>query len=135
MPVERAVRPRCWPNLAPGRAPFCSTTTTTCSLPSRLSFGSRRPYAGEVRDGKFYARGVADDRGDLLARVLAMRAYQATLAPLPLRLRWLIEGEEEVGSPHLAPVVEHHADELQADWCAWEGAGATRRTCRGWSAA
>jgi acetylornithine deacetylase/succinyl-diaminopimelate desuccinylase-like protein len=89
--------------------------------PEPLELWDSPPYAGDVRDGKFYARGVADDRGDLLSRVLAIRAYQATIGELPLRIRWLIEGEEEVGSPHLEPVVEQHAEELRADWCAWEG--------------
>jgi acetylornithine deacetylase/succinyl-diaminopimelate desuccinylase-like protein len=42
---------------------------------------------------------------------------------LPLRIRWLIEGEEEVGSPHLGPIATAHAEELRADWCAWEGSG------------
>lgn len=75
--------------------------------PEPLDLWESPPYAGEVRDGRFYARGVADDRGDFLSRVLAIRAYQATIGELPLRLRWMIEGEEEVGSPHLAPVVLH----------------------------
>jgi acetylornithine deacetylase/succinyl-diaminopimelate desuccinylase-like protein len=39
---------------------------------------------------------------------------------LPLRIRWMVEGEEEIGSPNLAPAVEQHAEELRADWCAWE---------------
>ena len=91
--------------------------------PEPLELWESPPYAGAIRDGKFYARGVADDKGDLLARVQAIRAYQATVGPLPLRLRWLIEGEEEIGSPHLAPVVHAHADKLQADFCAWEGGG------------
>ena len=91
--------------------------------PEPLELWLSPPYAGAIRDGKFYARGVADDQGDLLARVQAIRAYQATRGPLPLRLRWLIEGEEEIGSPHLAPVVRAHADELRADFCAWEGGG------------
>ena len=86
--------------------------------PEPLELWDSPPYAGEVRDGRFYARGVADDRGDLLSRVLAIRAYKATIGELPLRIRWLIEGEEEVGSPNLAPVVEQHAEELRADWCA-----------------
>ena len=73
-----------------------------------------------MRDGKFYARGVADDRGDLLGRIQAVRAYQATLGALPLRLRWLVEGEEEISSPHLAKVVREHASEVRADFCAWE---------------
>lgn len=89
--------------------------------PEPLELWDSPPYAGEVRDGHFYARGVADDRGDLLSRVLAIRAYQATIGDLPLRIRWLVEGEEEVGSPHLGPIATEHADELRADWCAWEG--------------
>jgi acetylornithine deacetylase/succinyl-diaminopimelate desuccinylase-like protein len=89
--------------------------------PEPLELWESPPYAGEIRDGRFYARGVADDRGDFLSRVLAVRAYQATVGDLPLRLRWLVEGEEEVGSPNLTPVVEQHANELRADWCAWEG--------------
>ena len=81
------------------------------------------PFEPTIRDGKLYARGVADDRGDLQARIQAIAAYEATIGPLPLRLRWFIEGEEEIGSPHLAAVTEQHADALRADWCAWEGAG------------
>jgi acetylornithine deacetylase/succinyl-diaminopimelate desuccinylase-like protein len=88
--------------------------------PEPLELWDSPPYAGAIRDGKFYARGVADDRGDLLGRIQAVRAYQATVGPLPLRLRWLIEGEEEVSSPHLGPVVRANAAWLQADWCAWE---------------
>ncbi|MGI8587815.1 MAG: M20/M25/M40 family metallo-hydrolase [Chloroflexia bacterium] len=91
--------------------------------PEPLELWDSPPYAGEVRGGRFFARGVADDKGDLLARVQAIRAYQETVGPLPLRLRWLIEGEEEIGSPHLAPVVRAHADALRADFCAWEGGG------------
>jgi acetylornithine deacetylase/succinyl-diaminopimelate desuccinylase-like protein len=89
--------------------------------PEPLELWKSPPYAGDIRDGRIYARGVADDRADFLSRVLAVRAYLATVGDLPLRLRWLVEGEEEVGSPHLAPVVEQHASELRADWCAWEG--------------
>ncbi|HET9494903.1 MAG TPA: M20/M25/M40 family metallo-hydrolase, partial [Chloroflexia bacterium] len=91
--------------------------------PEPLELWDSPPYAGDVRDGRFYARGVSDDRGDLLSRVLAFRAYRATVGELPLRVRWMVEGEEEIGSPSLAPAVEQHADELRADWCAWESAG------------
>ena len=54
------------------------------------------------------------------------RPTRPTIGPLPLRLRWFIEGEEEIGSPHLASVTQDHADALQADWCAWEGGGLGR---------
>src|SRR5262249_7192058 len=55
--------------------------------PEPLELWDSPPYAGDVRDGRFYARGVADDRGDLLSRVLAIRAYKATVGELPLRVR------------------------------------------------
>jgi acetylornithine deacetylase/succinyl-diaminopimelate desuccinylase-like protein len=89
--------------------------------PEPLELWTTPPYSGDVRDGKFYARGVADDRGDLLSRVLAIRAYKATIGDLPLRIKWIAEGEEEVGSPHLATAVTQNADWLRSDWCAWEG--------------
>jgi acetylornithine deacetylase/succinyl-diaminopimelate desuccinylase-like protein len=88
--------------------------------PEPLDEWDSPPYAGDIRDGKFYARGVADDRGDLLARMQAVRSYQATRGPLPLTLRWLVEGEEEISSPHLGEVVRAHASHLRADFCAWE---------------
>ncbi len=88
--------------------------------PEPLELWDSPPYAGEVRDGKFYARGVADDRGDLLGRIQAIRAYESTIGALPLRLRWLIEGEEEITSPHLGDIVLTNASRLQADFCAWE---------------
>lgn len=91
--------------------------------PEPLELWDSPPYAGDIRDGKMYARGVADDRGDFLSRVLAVRAYQAAIGDLPLRLKWLVEGEEEISSPNLPPAVTEYADDLRADWCAWEGAG------------
>jgi acetylornithine deacetylase/succinyl-diaminopimelate desuccinylase-like protein len=88
--------------------------------PEPLELWDSPPYAGEVREGNFYARGVADDKGDLLGRIQAIRAYEATCGPLPLRIKWLVEGEEEVTSPHLAAVVRANRDRLRADFCAWE---------------
>jgi len=78
------------------------------------------PFDPQVRDGKLYARGVADNKGDLLARLQAVEAYQATMGRLPLRLTWIIEGEEEVGSPHLPAFAAEHAELLPADGCIWE---------------
>jgi acetylornithine deacetylase/succinyl-diaminopimelate desuccinylase-like protein len=79
------------------------------------------PFDPQVREGKLYARGVADNKGDLLARVQAIEAYRATLGGLPLKIKWVVEGEEEVGSPHLASFAAGHAALLIADGCLWEG--------------
>lgn len=81
------------------------------------------PYEAAVRDGKLYARGTSDDKGDTLARLQAVEVYRAVYGELPLRLKFFVEGEEEVGSPHLAPIAERHAELLRADGAIWEGGG------------
>ncbi|HWE64993.1 MAG TPA: M20/M25/M40 family metallo-hydrolase, partial [Chloroflexota bacterium] len=78
------------------------------------------PFEPTIRDGKMFARGVSDNRADLLARILATRVWQETLGALPLRLRWAIEGEEEVGSPSLKVAVQRYRELLAADGCLWE---------------
>jgi acetylornithine deacetylase/succinyl-diaminopimelate desuccinylase-like protein len=88
--------------------------------PDPLDEWNSPPFEPEVRDGRIYGRGVADDKGDLLCRLQAIEAYQATVGPLPLRVHFLVEGEEEVGSPHLGAFAEAHRDLLAADGCLWE---------------
>ena len=78
------------------------------------------PFAPTVRDGKLFARGVSDDKGDFMARIHAVEVYRAVHGELPFRFKFFIEGEEEVGSPHLAPVAVAHADILRSDGCLWE---------------
>ncbi|HSJ58307.1 MAG TPA: M20/M25/M40 family metallo-hydrolase [Anaerolineae bacterium] len=88
--------------------------------PDPLDEWESPPFEPVIRDGRIYGRGVADDKGDLLCRLHAIEAYQQAVGPLPLRLLFLIEGEEEVGSPHLVPFAGKHRDLLQADGCLWE---------------
>ncbi len=87
------------------------------------------PFEPTMRDGRLYARGVADDKGDLLCRLQAIEAYLTTQGPLPLQIRFVVEGEEEVGSPHLAAFAEGNPHLLEADGCLWETGSkdATRR--------
>ena len=88
--------------------------------PEPLDLWASDPFAAEVRDGKVFARGVADNRGDVMARIQAVEAYRAAVGELPIKVKFLIEGEEEIGSPSLAAFVERHRDPLQADGCLWE---------------
>jgi acetylornithine deacetylase/succinyl-diaminopimelate desuccinylase-like protein len=88
--------------------------------PDPLDLWQTDPFDPQVRDGKLYARGIADNKGDLMARIQAVEAYQAALGPLPLKVKWFLEGEEEVGSPHLAPFAAEHTELLAADGCIWE---------------
>jgi acetylornithine deacetylase/succinyl-diaminopimelate desuccinylase-like protein len=78
------------------------------------------PFEPTERDGHLYGRGVSDNKGNLMARLQAIEAYRETFGELPLRIRVLFEGEEEIGSPHLGGFVDRFADALRADGCIWE---------------
>jgi len=88
-----------------------------------LDLWNSPPFEPTVRDGKLYARGVSDNKGEIATRLAAIRALLATDGELPITIRWIVEGEEEVGSPHFADLAEQYADLLRADGCLWEGAG------------
>lgn len=79
------------------------------------------PFEPTVRNGKLYARGAADNKADLVARLSALQIFQETIGPLPLRLLYVIEGEEETGSQHLFRFATENGALLgQADGCLWE---------------
>jgi acetylornithine deacetylase/succinyl-diaminopimelate desuccinylase-like protein len=84
---------------------------------------STPPWQPTLRDGMLYGRGIADDKGELLARIHAVEAWQATFGALPLRVRFLIEGAHEIGSPGLAQIVAANRDRLTAGACLSEGTG------------
>ncbi|TME74177.1 MAG: M20/M25/M40 family metallo-hydrolase [Chloroflexi bacterium] len=88
--------------------------------PDPLDEWKTGPFEPTERDGHLFARGVSDNKGNLMARLQAIEAYRATLGELPLRVRVLYEGEEEIGSEHLAEFVKRNADRLRADGCIWE---------------
>ena len=73
------------------------------------------PFAPEVRDGRMYGRGSSDNKGQHLAQLLAIRAMLATRGELPVNVKVLVEGEEEIGSPHLADLVRANRELLRAD--------------------
>ena len=91
--------------------------------PDPLEEWESPPFEPTIREGKFYARGVADNKGDLMARIQAIEAYQAAFGELPLRIKFVVEGEEEVGSPHLTSFAAAHRAILAADGCLWESGG------------
>jgi acetylornithine deacetylase/succinyl-diaminopimelate desuccinylase-like protein len=77
------------------------------------------------RDGdKLFGRGISDNKGHLISRLLAIRALQAANGgALPVTLKFLVEGDEEIGSPKLHQFVEKHRERLAADVCLHEGGG------------
>ena len=78
------------------------------------------PFEAIIDEGKMFARGVADNKGNLIARIAAVHAYQQVRKKLPLNVKFIVEGEEEIGSIHLGEFSEKHPDLVQADGCVWE---------------
>ncbi|MGD8819561.1 MAG: M20/M25/M40 family metallo-hydrolase, partial [Anaerolineae bacterium] len=78
-----------------------------------LALWESPPFEPTVRDGKVFARGVSDNKGEIAARLAAIRALRAAHGELPITIRWIIEGEEEIGSPHFSVLAERYADLLQ----------------------
>jgi acetylornithine deacetylase/succinyl-diaminopimelate desuccinylase-like protein len=90
--------------------------------PEPLDQWESQPFSPEIREGFLYCRGVADNKGDLTSRIQAIEGYQATMGSLPLKIKLVFEGEEEIGSPHLAQFVDENKELLLgADGCLWEG--------------
>lgn len=88
--------------------------------PEPLDLWESEPFQPSIRDGTFYARGVADNKGNLVARLAAVDAYLRARGELPVNVKFIFEGEEEIGSPNLAAFAEAHPALIQADGCIWE---------------
>jgi acetylornithine deacetylase/succinyl-diaminopimelate desuccinylase-like protein len=73
------------------------------------------PFEASVRDGEIYARGAADDKGQVFMHFKAMEAHLRQNGRLPVNIKVMIEGEEEVGSAHLDDFIRAHAQQLAAD--------------------
>lgn len=73
------------------------------------------PFEPEIREGRLYARGATDDKGQFCVHLSALRAWLTATGRLPVNVVLLVEGEEEVGSPSLPAVIEAHAHRLRAD--------------------
>ncbi|MFY0647686.1 MAG: M20/M25/M40 family metallo-hydrolase [Sulfitobacter geojensis] len=73
------------------------------------------PFEPEVRDGRIWARGIGDNKGQHFAQLLAIEAHLKVTGTLPCNIIFCLEGEEEIGSPQIADFVRNHMDDLQAD--------------------
>ena len=88
--------------------------------PDPLPEWTTPPFEPSIRDGKLYARGAADNKGDLTSRLWAVQALQAVRGGLPCRVKFVIEGEEEIGSVHFDHYVRENREALAGDACIWE---------------
>jgi acetylornithine deacetylase/succinyl-diaminopimelate desuccinylase-like protein len=78
-----------------------------------------KPFEPAEKDGRIFARGVADDKADVMARIHALETLKQ-LGDVPVTLRFLVEGEEEIGSKSFEEVAHQHSSKLSADGCLWE---------------
>lgn len=82
-----------------------------------------KPFEVTERDGKLVARGICDNKAELISRICAIRAIQAAQGEFPINIKWIIEGEEEIGSLHFDAMTKQYGDLLKADGTLWEGGG------------
>ncbi|MGQ9749774.1 dipeptidase [Desulfosoma sp.] len=73
------------------------------------------PFQPTVRDGFIYARGASDDKGQFFTYLKALEVVLAARGDLPINVKLLVEGEEEIGSPHLGAFLNKHREQLKAD--------------------
>jgi acetylornithine deacetylase/succinyl-diaminopimelate desuccinylase-like protein len=113
-----------------GRAEGRSPRTLLCynhydvQPPEPLELWTTPPFEPAVRDGALYARGAADDKGELIARLAALDAVRAAHGgELPCNVLFVVEGEEEIGSPTVDQFVREHRDLLDCHGSIWEEGG------------
>ena len=99
---------------AAGKPTCLATGITMCSRPIRSTSGSRRPSSRRMRDGNLYARGAVDDKGQMYMHMKALESlFQANGGKLPINVRVLDRGEEEVGGEQIAKFVREKGDRAQ----------------------
>lgn len=89
--------------------------------PDPLAEWMSDPFKARVENGQIFARGVADNKGNIAARIAAVHAYQKVHGDLPVNVKFIIEGEEEVGSPNLKKFALENPEKLKTDAMIWEG--------------
>ena len=81
------------------------------------------PFEPVRKGDRMYGRGMSDDKGNIVARLAAIRAFQEVRGGLPSNLKFFAEGEEESGSINLPDLVALRGSDFSADACIWEGGG------------
>lgn len=80
-----------------------------------ISLWESPPFEPTIKDGKIYARGATDDKGQMYMHIKSVEAYFQTIGKLPLNLKFIIEGEEEIGSGNLEDFVNKNRELLKCD--------------------
>lgn len=102
---------------APGRPTLLVYGHYDVQPPDPLALWESPPFVPTEREGRLYARGASDDKGPVAAALVALERLMAETGRLPVNVKILLEGEEEVGSRTLGALLERHRERLSADAC------------------
>src|SRR5699024_6057403 len=83
--------------------------------PEPLDKWKSEPFEPTIRHGKIFARGAGDNKGQFMAQLLAFKTYIEAHGDVPVNIKFVIEGEEEIGSVNLKPFIEKHKEKLSSD--------------------
>ena len=101
---------------APGKRTILVYGHYDVQPPDPLEKWHSAPFVPTLRDGRLYARGVSDDKGPMLIPIKVAQAFFAATGALPVNIKCMFEGEEEVGSPSLDAFIEENKALLAADF-------------------
>lgn len=85
-----------------------------------LELWDDKPFSGKIKGNKIYGRGSADDKGELITRIKAVEAFLKTTGDVPCNIKFLVEGEEEIGSMHIEGYLKKYQKKLSCDGVIWE---------------
>jgi acetylornithine deacetylase/succinyl-diaminopimelate desuccinylase-like protein len=104
-----------WRGAGPSRPTILVYGHYDVQPPEPLDLWTSPPFEPEIRDGKLFARGSVDDKGQVFLHIKALEAHLRVRNKLPVNILMLVEGEEEVGSDHLGDFVRAHTERLKCD--------------------
>jgi acetylornithine deacetylase/succinyl-diaminopimelate desuccinylase-like protein len=100
---------------APGKCTVLVYGHYDVQPPAPLDKWISPPFVPTLRDGRLYARGVSDDKGPMLIPIKVAESFSSVAGRLPVNVKFMLEGEEEIGSPSLDAFIREHMDLLAAD--------------------
>lgn len=89
--------------------------------PEPLEEWETDPFGGEIKEGRMYGRGISDNKANFTYRIQAIEALLEQLGEISTNVKFVVEGEEEMGSPNLLGFINDNKKMLEADGCIWEG--------------
>jgi acetylornithine deacetylase/succinyl-diaminopimelate desuccinylase-like protein len=95
--------------------------------PEPLELWKYEPFSGKISSEKIYGRGASDNKGNFVSRLKAVQALLEVADDVPVNVKFFVEGEEEIGSPHLEPIIKKYKNLFSADAAIWEFGGTDRK--------